>query len=746
MPKEFKKVNYIKSSLIFFSISWGTLLGLEAAKKISANQTMLLAAKIEFLVHLFSMFFIFPIYFKSDPPDKSILKWLVLTNIFLFTNDLAYYVSVYLSDKYMLSASLFTFLLGYIPYLIWISSIIIFLISLLKKHILNLFDFYKALPIFLSINVLITFLFFSSVNSSFQFFSWENISHILSFLSEFFIFDLSLVCFIYSEEKGFSCLLLGLLTLIAGDFFINYSFISQTSSFLHYGEMLWFLGLVIMMHGLAFLRYNATNNIISWFSQNNSIKNNLAFWSFVTSILSFLFFFTVCYFVSALNNHSLLLLPLFIMMYSVIIVAVSIQMGKKYESPFKKLTDNVRKLTSGYNKLKIDENFALHEFVFLQKFITEAFEVKEQKERAQQALINIAAQVAHDIRSPLAAINTVMSTLMVIPERQRIMIRNATTRINDIANNLLSQSKLGASNLEVLVSDNEEIQEDTSPELIFLILENIISEKRFEYYKSSIKINLNISSSAYNCFAEVGLSSFKRVLSNLINNSVDAIRSNGIISITLNNNGPYIRISLEDNGCGIPNALLPRVIEPGFSHNKTNGAGYGLSYAKQYFDKTGGVMHIKSTEGIGTTIEIFLPHSSFPIWFCDSISISSNHTIFILDDDSSIKDVWRSKLKEINYSSLHYYSNSSELIKNHLKLHKPVLYLIDFELFGENKNGLDLIEELNLSNNAILVTSCFEDNYIRARCVKKSIKILPKAFIPYVVANPSPLLTEVAHS
>lgn len=730
MLKKFNTMNYLHYSLVFFLTMWGGLLGLEAVKKISPNQTMLLAAKIELLLHIFSMFFILPIYFESKSPDKSILRWLVLANIFLFVNDLTYYISVYLSNKYMLSASFFTFLLGYIPYLIWIFSIILFLLYILKKHILNLFDFYKALPIFILMNLIITFLFFSSVNNSFHFFSWENISHVISFLSEFFIFDLALVCFIYSEEKGFSYLLLGLLTLISGDFFVNYSFISQTSSLLHYGEMLWFLGLILMMHGLAFLRYNTSGNINSWLSQNNSIKNNLAFWSFVTSIISFLFFFTICYFVSA--NHSLLLLPLIIMMYSVIVVVVSIQMGKKYESPFRKLTDNVRILTSGYNKQKIDESFALHEFVFLQKFITEAFEVKEQKERAQQALINIAAQVAHDIRSPLAAINTVMSNLMTIPERQRIMIRNATTRINDIANNLLSQSKLDTSTVETYYSVNEEINEDNCSELIFLILDNIISEKRFEYYKSSIQINLDISSNAYNCFANVGLSSFKRVLSNLINNSVEAVRSNGVVNITMNNDGFYIRISIEDNGCGIPNELLPRVIEQGFSHNKKNGAGYGLSHAKQYIHKIGGAMDIRSAEGIGTIITISLPHSKFPVWFCDSISIGRNHTIIILDDDISIQDAWKTKFKKINHSSLWYYSNSSELTKNGFNLYHPALYLIDFELVGENKNGLDLIEEFNLSDNAILVTSCFEDSYIRSRCVKNNIKILPKAYVPYI--------------
>jgi signal transduction histidine kinase len=725
----YRKVPYFHYALAFFVLIWLGILVLERTQKISSNQVMHLAAQIEFLIHTISIFFIFSIYFHSRLPDKRTYKWLFIANIFILINDLTYYFTVYFSNKYNLSSTFFIFILGYIPYLIWIFSIIFFLLSILKKNILSLFDFYKALPIFILINFLLAFLFFSSIENAFRFLSMENVSHILSFLCEFFIFDLALICLIYSEEKGFSFVLLGLIILISGDFFINYSFISQTSSFLHYGEMLWFLGLTGIMYGEAFIYYYHSNNITTWFKQKKSIKNNLAFWSFVTSILSFLFFFTISYFLSVLNKSSLLLLPLFVMMYSVIIVIVSIQMGKRYEQPFKKLTENISILMSN-NKLHIDENFSIQEFVFLQKFIVEAFEVKEQTERAQQSLIDMAAQVAHDIRSPLTAINTVMFNLISIPERQRIMIRNATTRINDIANNLLSQSKL-----KTYTSIQPYNEEELNSELIYTILENIISEKRFEYYDSNIEINLEIASNAYHSFSPVYLSSFKRVLSNLINNSVEALNLDGLIKITLNSDDKQIKIAIEDNGCGIPNELLPKITERGFSYKKKNGGGYGLAYTKQYLEKTNAKMQIESIEGEKTNITLSLPHACPPLWFCDSITLNPDHTIFILDDDESIYDVWKAKFNEQNYLSLNYCSTSFELIEKNTHMCIPALYLIDFELLEENKNGLDVIEELKIEQNSILVTSCYEDWNMRDLCIKNKLKILPKPFIPHVYIN-----------
>lgn len=53
----------------------------------------------------------------------------------------------------------------------------------------------------------------------------------------------------------------------------------------------------------------------------------------------------------------------------------------------------------------------------------------------------VASQVAHDIRSPLSALNMVSSALSDVPEEKRLIIRNASKRINDIANQLISKVK-----------------------------------------------------------------------------------------------------------------------------------------------------------------------------------------------------------------------------------------------------------------------------------------------------------------
>jgi signal transduction histidine kinase len=60
----------------------------------------------------------------------------------------------------------------------------------------------------------------------------------------------------------------------------------------------------------------------------------------------------------------------------------------------------------------------------------------------------LASQVAHDIRSPLAALEMVNEELSALPEDLRLLVRNAVGRIKDISNNLLESNRSAHSKLQ----------------------------------------------------------------------------------------------------------------------------------------------------------------------------------------------------------------------------------------------------------------------------------------------------------
>jgi sensor histidine kinase regulating citrate/malate metabolism len=103
---------------------------------------------------------------------------------------------------------------------------------------------------------------------------------------------------------------------------------------------------------------------------------------------------------------------------------------------------------------------------------------------------------------------------------------------------------------------------------------------------------------------------FERVLSNLIDNSLFALKNNPnpIIAIKFTTTKAYLEIELKDNGTGIDQKILNVLGSERVStkNNDLVGSGIALIHAKRAIEKMGGSMRINSKEGQGTTITLCL--------------------------------------------------------------------------------------------------------------------------------------------
>ncbi|TAK74272.1 MAG: HAMP domain-containing histidine kinase [Gammaproteobacteria bacterium] len=354
--------------------------------------------------------------------------------------------------------------------------------------------------------------------------------------------------------------------------------------------------------------------------------------------------------------------------------------------------------------------------------------LKSAEERSREAALGqIATQVAHDIRSPLLVLNVETDDLFSIPEKKRIAIRGAIQRVNDIANNLLSQYKQEKTKIANTSTP--------SPEPVALMLDSIVSEKRVQASNLPIQIELETCQDANALFINVDIPSFKRALSNIINNSIEAIKDNGLIIVKLGKKKENIIISIIDNGCGIPNHLLPAIMKAGTSFGKIQGSGLGLSYAISNIYTWSGNYSITSQTNKGTTFEITLPQARPPSWFTHEINIFRNSTLVVLDDDDFIHSIWDKKIsgefiKLHNINLIHFYS-PDELINycNRNQNSPEINYLLDYELAGYKETGLTLAKMLGITSQTTLVTSRYEAIDIRENCQRLSIKIIPKLLV-----------------
>ncbi|MBI4369692.1 MAG: HAMP domain-containing histidine kinase [Elusimicrobia bacterium] len=367
--------------------------------------------------------------------------------------------------------------------------------------------------------------------------------------------------------------------------------------------------------------------------------------------------------------------------------------------------------------------------------------IRKQKELAVQAALGeVSQQVAHDIRSPLAALDAVTGSVNKLPEDERLIIRGAVNRIKDIANHLLEKNREQGQGKALDDGINASPQaEPRAVVLLSSLIEPLITEKRLQFRsQAGIDISANLDASSYGLFAKVEPREFKRVLSNLINNSVEAFRGKGAATLSLAGENNQILLKVQDNGPGIPHEILAKLGQRGQTHGKAGGSGLGLYHARTSLEAWGGSLDIGSEVGLGTEVMIKLPKAPSPSWFISELVLGESPVV-ILDDDPTIHQVWQGRLDFLRVAeqgiNVRHCSTPNELrewVRANPQASATAIYLMDFELLGFKETGLSLVEELNLGPQAILVTSRYEEERILKECLRLEVRLIPKNLVGFV--------------
>ena len=98
----------------------------------------------------------------------------------------------------------------------------------------------------------------------------------------------------------------------------------------------------------------------------------------------------------------------------------------------------------------------------------------------------------------------------------------------------------------------------------------------------------------------------EQMLVNLVLNAIQAIADAGRIDVTLQETSGAAKITVRDNGRGIPPEQLPNIFRPFFT-TKGHGTGLGLSLAKRIVEAHGGTIEVSSVVKEGTEFAITLP-------------------------------------------------------------------------------------------------------------------------------------------
>jgi signal transduction histidine kinase len=217
--------------------------------------------------------------------------------------------------------------------------------------------------------------------------------------------------------------------------------------------------------------------------------------------------------------------------------------------------------------------------------------------RELTAKAQLAEQVAHDLRSPLGALQVSVSKSNNLEEEIRPLVLSAIRRVTEIADTLLRQYR---------PNTNSTLDFEPAGELFESLVNEIVEEKRQLFlHRNGLVITLTQRGSMPIPLF-VSAMELKRVLSNLIDNAAEAISGSGTISVQFFRTRNVAIISIRDSGVGISKTILSRIFS-GVSHGKGRNSGIGLSSAKSILSKLGGRIEIKTTGRPGTTIRLLIP-------------------------------------------------------------------------------------------------------------------------------------------
>ena len=156
-----------------------------------------------------------------------------------------------------------------------------------------------------------------------------------------------------------------------------------------------------------------------------------------------------------------------------------------------------------------------------------------------------------------------------------------------------------------IVQDLQDFVKPLKPTLQETDLEELCQEVLFKNgLPKNINASCNVEKEAKKTIADPAM--LKRILSNLVNNAVQAMPQGGKLDIHAFQEADDIVITVKDTGVGIPQEIRPKLFTPLFT-TKSKGQGFGLAVVKRMTEALGGKVTFESETGKGTKFILRFP-------------------------------------------------------------------------------------------------------------------------------------------
>jgi signal transduction histidine kinase/ActR/RegA family two-component response regulator len=267
----------------------------------------------------------------------------------------------------------------------------------------------------------------------------------------------------------------------------------------------------------------------------------------------------------------------------------------------------------------------------------------------------------------------------------------------------------------------------------------------------SVEIKTNFRAGVWPAFVDP--TQIELVVLNLAINARDASPVGGSITLETANAtvgppdkpgepaaGEYAVISVSDTGTGMTKDVLTKAFEPFFTTKEIGkGSGLGLSQVLGFAKQSGGGVRIESRLGEGTSVKVYLPRGS-SINTPENAAASLTSTqrplkgtlILLVDDDSAVREVTASMLRELGYVVLEVGSGGAAL---DLLEEEPNIDLVVLDFAMPGMNGMEVARQVRLRFSSLPVL--FITGYAEKTALGEigDASIIKKPFVGDELAN-----------
>lgn len=217
------------------------------------------------------------------------------------------------------------------------------------------------------------------------------------------------------------------------------------------------------------------------------------------------------------------------------------------------------------------------------------------------------ADVSHELRTPLTIIQGNLDVAL-LDERQDPALRNTLMRVRNEATRL---TRL-VTNLLLLARSDAGQTPDLRPVDLDIVLLEVLRQAQ------SLSQDVQIRLGKEDQITLLGdPDQLKQLILNLVDNALKFTPAGGRVTLSLERDGDFAKVTVSDTGVGIPEEDLPHIFDRYYRASKDSlarrgGVGLGLAIASQIAEAHGGRITVRSTVGVGSSFEVWLPLRRLP--------------------------------------------------------------------------------------------------------------------------------------